>query len=239
VASTVRGADLLAEHGWDAATTALGEPIGLCVPAILASFIKVRTSPHLLHLLADRRQLPAKPMSPAEPETARPVRAGTHDEREAIVALGNLTNHLLTHKASKTLAKLRGRSPEIFASPELLYRTLHLLEIYHYRLPARRFIFDLLSLPLTPDTLRQVAEAGAALAAKQANETFTLDEDGLATPLTSTHGWMTMGKGRPMAEFSDEEDEAIETVPKQTLAPQLVVRGFHPPGPTGQAVSVY
>lgn len=102
-----------------------------------------------------------------------------------------------------------------------------MLESYHYRLPARRFIFDLFNLPLTPENVGLIAEAEAKLRNSTGREGAGFDDDGLATPIDG-YGWLPGIGGKQVAEFSDEEDDAVETVPKLDLAPQLVVRGFTP-----------
>src|SRR5689334_10475473 len=41
IASTEQGAEILSDYGWIAATTALGEPTGMCVPEDISKFMAV------------------------------------------------------------------------------------------------------------------------------------------------------------------------------------------------------
>jgi rapamycin-insensitive companion of mTOR len=41
ISSTIPGAEVLSDHGWDATLTPLGLPTGICVPADLTKFIGV------------------------------------------------------------------------------------------------------------------------------------------------------------------------------------------------------
>lgn len=44
IASTEQGAEILSDYGWLAATTALGEPTGMCVPENISKFMTVSFS---------------------------------------------------------------------------------------------------------------------------------------------------------------------------------------------------
>lgn len=93
----------------------------------------------------------------------------SHAERDCLVALANLSNHILATKASKQLAKLKSRpaAHHLFSStttaPTLLYRAFDMLANHHYRQPVRKFILDLFEYDLDADSVEQLFRAGRDL----------------------------------------------------------------------------
>eukprot|EP00004_Rigifila_ramosa_P013527 TRINITY_DN3004_c0_g1_i1.p1 TRINITY_DN3004_c0_g1~~TRINITY_DN3004_c0_g1_i1.p1 ORF type:complete len:1085 (-),score=258.97 TRINITY_DN3004_c0_g1_i1:103-3207(-) len=64
------------------------------------------------------------------------------DTKEVLTALSNLSNHITADGASRTLRKLKTKSPALFTSLPLLMHAYRLLELYHFRLPVRRFLHE-------------------------------------------------------------------------------------------------
>ncbi len=56
----------------------------------------------------------------------------------------------------------------IFSSPSMFYRALHTISTQKYRLPVRRYIFDLFNIELDADVVRQLSECAISLRAPQA-----------------------------------------------------------------------
>ena len=63
----------------------------------------------------------------------------------------------------------------IWSSPQMFYRALHTISTQKFRLPVRRYIFDLFSIELDADVVRQLAESAVALRAPHEG----LEEPGL------------------------------------------------------------
>ncbi|KYR02655.1 cytosolic regulator of adenylyl cyclase [Tieghemostelium lacteum] len=63
-------------------------------------------------------------------------------KNDIISYISNLSSHITAENASKNLKNLKVKSPEYFASGELLSVVITLLNTYKYRLGARRFIYD-------------------------------------------------------------------------------------------------
>jgi rapamycin-insensitive companion of mTOR len=158
-------------------------------------------------------------------------------EREIVAAVSNLSNHLLANQASRTLTKAKSRHPSVFSSPELVYRAINLLNTQHYRLPVRRYVYELFDAPLDVGSARNIAEAGAGIKrrdrakSKEADddvgdgELMTLSALGIKKKIFSDDddgGDEIMDGG---SDESDFDDEAV-LVPKEVLDPALVVRGF-------------
>lgn len=64
-------------------------------------------------------------------------------EKEILKATGELSNHILTNGASKSLSRIKAEHPAYFTSLALYGGVLNLLGYYHFRLPVRRFILGL------------------------------------------------------------------------------------------------
>jgi rapamycin-insensitive companion of mTOR len=89
-------------------------------------------------------------------ELAQPV---PHLEKEVITAIANLSNNLLTHTASKTLARVKQRHPTLFKSPTLFYRAIHLLCTCRYRSTVRTYVLDQFDIPLDQKSVHAILQA--------------------------------------------------------------------------------
>lgn len=119
-----------------------------------------------------------RPAIPVSPESA--------SEQKVIAGLLDLGNHIIATAASRVLARLKATEPQIFQDPAMLFRALFLIDNYHYRLPVRKYIFDLFStLPFNPTTLASIRRAGIALTenSESALETDGEEEDDLGLNL--------------------------------------------------------
>lgn len=97
-------------------------------------------------------------------------------DQAALVALANLSNHILATKASKQLAKLKHRHRSHFSSsstngPMLYYRALDMLTSHHYRQPVRKYILELFDFDLdTREDIDRVMNAGRDLVRTDADQ---------------------------------------------------------------------
>jgi len=64
-------------------------------------------------------------------------------ETEILTAVSQLSNFISAESASRTLKKIRAQHPEHFQNPKLLWQVFVLLGTYKFRLPVRRFIYDI------------------------------------------------------------------------------------------------
>lgn len=51
----------------------------------------------------------------------------------------------------------------IFASPSMFYRALHTISSQKYRMPVRRYIFDLFNIDLDADVVKQLSDCAISL----------------------------------------------------------------------------
>ncbi|ORY65669.1 hypothetical protein LY90DRAFT_700655 [Neocallimastix californiae] len=64
-------------------------------------------------------------------------------ELKILKNIGSLCNHILSNASSKALSKIKMEKPEYFTSVKLFVGVYIIMSTYHYRITARRFIYDL------------------------------------------------------------------------------------------------
>lgn len=150
ISATPQGAEILSDYGWEATLSPLGFPTGLCVPLDVDKFLSIP--------LWDSTP-------PSSDSDLRLVPPESQPEIEVTTAISNLSNTVIANTASRSLAKLKSR-PEyqkVFSSVPAFYRALHTISTSRYRLPVRRFVFDLFDIDLDEDVLRQLEESAKTL----------------------------------------------------------------------------
>lgn len=146
IASTCEGAEILDELGWQTVRNIYGDPQGVCLPRNLADEMRPQTEslPETPQTPLQTPQLSA--MSASEPEddiSDFPAYEGDPVRRKIMTALSNLSNQILANDASRQLVKLEAHYASRFASPDLFQDAIDLMAKYRYKLPVRRFIFEL------------------------------------------------------------------------------------------------
>ncbi|KAM0790272.1 hypothetical protein ACM66B_005576 [Microbotryomycetes sp. NB124-2] len=131
ISSTIEGAEMLEDLGWQAVLTPLGQPTTLVVPMELGNFVDTT--------------LWTPPAAPVPRSFFWPAPT-SHTERHVLSAISNLSNHILAAKASKTIARTKQRHPHVFKKPEMVARALELLSCHHYRANVRKFVVESFSL---------------------------------------------------------------------------------------------
>jgi len=70
-----------------------------------------------------------------------------------------LSNHILSNASSKALAKIKIEKPEYFNSVKLLVGVYIIMSTYHYRITARRYIYDLFDdIEFSKETILSIEE---------------------------------------------------------------------------------
>ncbi|KAF8503219.1 Rapamycin-insensitive companion of mTOR, N-term-domain-containing protein [Hysterangium stoloniferum] len=140
ISSTIPGAEVLSDYGWEATISPLGVPTGLATPVDVDEFVSIAPwdNPSLRDGLEGR--LP--PLS-------------NQMQRDALTAIYNLGNNVIANAASRTLVRLKSR-PEArstFTSIPLYFQALHTISTQRYRLPVRRYILELFDIRLDAGTI--------------------------------------------------------------------------------------
>lgn len=236
IASTPEGVEMLTDYGWEGVCTPLGKAVGLCVPGRTEHFFSVRHSRPLPPVVAltPVEQVEAW-QSPPQPTGSTLASPESQAEKEVILSIANLENHILTSKASKKLARMKLRHRHLFASRSLFYRAMDMLACQHYRQPVRRYIFELFDVAVDPTNIAFVLEAGKTIS----SEIKSLGVSPLSPP-PPLERWQAREIGledEMTSESEDEGDVASDaasdvakehsiTVPVLVREPQLIVRGF-------------
>ncbi|KAG0654436.1 hypothetical protein C6P46_001643 [Rhodotorula mucilaginosa] len=223
--STEEGAEILDELGWESVFDLYSRPVGLCVPTYLADYIATPLwdSPYV--------------EAPLSLEFT-PARSSL--QREILISLANLSNHILASKSSRALSKLKMRHPAEFASPVMMRRAMQMLSEHQFRLTSRRFVLELFDAPLSPSLARKIARASRELVAGRANAGPPEDDDSYFahdTPTRLRRRSSQMPSGVPESvlgavegDMTEDDTSSIDStskqVPTQVLTPLISIRGF-------------
>ncbi|EGN98236.1 hypothetical protein SERLA73DRAFT_169260 [Serpula lacrymans var. lacrymans S7.3] len=217
ISSTSQGAEILDDYHWEATLSPLGIPTGLCIPVDLEKFISIPLwNPVNMKVDDDSRLLPPT----------------VQTEVEVITAVENLSNTVIANAASRSLARMKSR-PEyksVFSSPAVFFRALHIISTQRYRLPVRRYIFDLFNIELDNDVVNALADSAISL---RAPPSFKQPE-AQKSRVVSMFG---VGRTRGSSESDEEDDEddmnvgdekefVVEKKPVITLRPVSRIIGF-------------
>ena len=135
ISRSLHGMEILAEHGWIAATDHLGRSLGYCLPPTLESLLLIKPQESAAHGAAKapaRRRKRAQSSTDPDPMHAR-----------ILSTVLNLCNAVLAKKAAGELVRIKGKNPEQFTSIALFRKVMGILESYSFRLHVRRFVIDL------------------------------------------------------------------------------------------------
>lgn len=159
ISTTQEGAEILDEFSWPSVRDAVGQPRGLCFPMDFSSSFNLTSESGLSQvdllprsssaLMSRRNTISSDSRSILGDEADYSDRdsqgnpMGVSVRRKIMSALTDLSNQILANEASKQLVKLETKYGSKFSSYSLFVEAMHLLESYHYKLPVRRFIFEL------------------------------------------------------------------------------------------------
>ncbi|KAG1822809.1 Rapamycin-insensitive companion of mTOR, N-term-domain-containing protein [Suillus subaureus] len=214
ISSTTQGAEILDDYRWEATLSPLGVPTGLCIPLDLNKFIS----------------LPAwDPVGIKGDGDSRLIPPTSHTDLEVISAIENLSNTVIANAASRSLARMKSR-PEYrsaFSSPSVFFRALHTVSTQRYRLPVRRYIFDLFTTELDSELVLELSACANSL---RAPPMFKQSEAHM-NRVVSMFG-LKHARGTSESDEDDDMDDAVdETVNDRnpvmiTLRPVSRIIGF-------------
>ncbi|KAL8897698.1 MAG: hypothetical protein Q9207_007082 [Kuettlingeria erythrocarpa] len=134
ISRSLHGMEIVAEHGWDAATDHRGRSIGYCLPKRLEGFFSLKIPQN-----AKKHGLRNTPHD----WTPRPITDEDPIHERVLNIVMETGNAVLAKKAATDLNGLKLRYPEAFASVELYRKVRDVLGGRNFRLPVRRFLLDL------------------------------------------------------------------------------------------------
>lgn len=182
ISSTIEGVEILDELGWETAMISIDTPGGICIPKDIQTIFKSEK------VALDDMVETAEEMV----EEAFPIFHNDPVKRAIIKALSDLSNQILANEASKKLVQLSRKYGDRFKSVDLFLEAIGLLEKYRYRLPMRKFIFELFDTPYLLEKLsrrqkellkKQRHSSGSGDFKKSINEPDSLLTGGPKTPI--------------------------------------------------------
>ncbi|KAH9815957.1 Rapamycin-insensitive companion of mTOR, middle domain-containing protein [Melampsora americana] len=183
ISSTLEGSELLSDSGWKSVQTPLGTLTGICVPERLDEFIVHPTW-----------RIKKKPL----PDLIYYSEFQSNLQRSILVAIANLSNHLLANNSSRTLARIKLKHREVFQDPALFHRALRILANYPYRLLTRRYVLELFGdIGLDMKRVQEICNAGEAMRMTRSETNHTITQE-------------YQNRNRKMTYEEDEEEEEIE-----------------------------
>lgn len=133
ISRSLHGMEILAEHGWNAATDPLGRSLGYCLPSNTKVLLTMegqkssKVDEGKLLLLRKRKNIIVDD---------NPVHA------RILALVRDLGNTVLTKRAASDLYSIKTKSPEHFTSVSLFRKVSEVLGGHSFRLPVRRFVID-------------------------------------------------------------------------------------------------
>ncbi|MCJ1424815.1 hypothetical protein MMC29_002703 [Sticta canariensis] len=134
VSRSLHGMEILAGHGWNAATDDLGRSLGYCLPPNLGVIFSMKLEPRASRM---------KPRRKAKAEASAPVLDDDPSHARILSLVTDLGNTVLTKKAAGDLYSLKAQASNDFKSTSLFRKVMSILESHSFRLPVRRFVIDL------------------------------------------------------------------------------------------------
>ncbi|OUM70128.1 hypothetical protein PIROE2DRAFT_37632, partial [Piromyces sp. E2] len=133
IANTSKGCIILKEYGWETPFLPYDKVISYCIPRESSRFLKIPKWEFYGSIINNDFIYDIN------------IQKKTFDDTELKILknIGNLSNHILSNASSKALAKIKMDKPDYFNSVKLLVGVYIIMSTYHYRITARRFIYDL------------------------------------------------------------------------------------------------
>ncbi|ORX85468.1 hypothetical protein BCR32DRAFT_276261 [Anaeromyces robustus] len=133
IANTSKGCIKLKECGWETPFLPYNQVVSYCVPRETSKFLKIPKWDFYGSIINNDFLYDIN------------IQKKMYDDTELKILknIGSLSNHILSNASSKALSKIRIEKPEYFSSVKLLVGVYIIMSTYHYRITARRFIYEL------------------------------------------------------------------------------------------------
>jgi len=219
IANTSKGCIILKEYGWETPFLPYNQVISYCVPRESSRFLKIPKWEFYGSIINTEFIYDINIQKKMFDDT----------ELKILKNIGSLSNHILSNASSKALSKIRMEKPDYFNSVKLLVGVYIIMSTYHYRIAARRFIYDLFeTVDFSRETILSIEEylKGALNVISQKQ---LMDNPDLTQSTTSL---IDINKFK-QEERNDKTISLISTysgdngVAKQILKPQHVQIGFN------------
>ena len=114
----------------------------------------------------------------------------------------------------------------IFSSPSMFYRALHTISSQKYRMPVRRYIFDLFNIDLDADVVKQLSDCAIALRVPLTAPEAAGPSPAQEKPRETVVPTFQPRPARPVVSESDDEesDDEEEVTAKKPRAPVISLR---------------
>lgn len=138
-AQSFEGAELLRQSGWGVSEDVYGRPLGIVLPPCLLPGSKFSM---------DEGHPEEKENKETREDSVEFPPRQDPSTQELLREVARLSNSVMAHDASNKLVALRASHPQLFTSPEVFGEVIRLLSVGHYKIMARRFLFELFDGPL-------------------------------------------------------------------------------------------
>jgi len=149
ISNTSEGCIILKDFGWETPFLPYNKVVSYCVPRKSSRFLKIPKWEFYGSIVNNEFIYDINIQKKIFNDT----------ELKILKNIGNLSNHILSNASSKALTKIRMDKPEYFSSVKLLVGVYILMSTYHYRITARRYIYDLFEgVELTRETILKIED---------------------------------------------------------------------------------
>lgn len=149
ISNTSEGCIILKDFGWETPFLPYNKVVSYCVPRKSSRFLKIPKWEFYGSIVNNDFIYDINIQKKIFNDT----------ELKILKNIGNLSNHILSNASSKALTKIRMDKPEYFCSVKLFVGVYILMSTYHYRITARRYIYDLFEgVELTRETILKIED---------------------------------------------------------------------------------
>jgi len=218
IANTSKGCIILKEYGWETPFLPYNQIVNYCVPLDTSRFLKIPKWEFFGSIINNEFIYDINIQKKLYNDT----------ELKILKNIGSLSNHILSNASSKALSKIRMEKPEYFTSVKLLVGVYIIMSTYHYRITARRFIYDLFDgVNFTRETILEIEE----YLKNSLNVTHPKSNDNPQTASASDLDLTKMNQenrnDKTISLISTYSTDNSNAVTKQVLKPQHVQIGFN------------
>jgi len=219
IAKTSKGCLILKDYGWETPFLPYNKVVNYCVPYDTTKFLKIPRWEFFGSIINNEFLYDIN------------IQKKLYDDTEIKILnnIGNLSNHILSNGSSKVLSKIRMEKPEYFSSVRLLVGVYIITSTYHFRITARRFIYDLFEgVNFSRGTILEIEELlknSLNLSSSKSNNNDTqMSQSSYDLDLTKMKNDDRNNKTASLISTYSTNNSNVE---KQVLKPQHVQIGFN------------